>query len=60
MGVLVEQVGVNVVALGDGAKDSDSIDGSVVTVDDVGIVDVVGVIVIVLVVVVDDGETTVI
>jgi len=55
-GVLVEHVSVNVGVVGNGDNDSDNIDGSVVTVDDVGVVDVVGLIVVVIVVV-DAGET---
>ena len=55
-GVVVEHVGVNVVVVGKGKN----IDGSVVTVNDVGFVVVVCIVVIVLAVVVDAGETVVI
>ncbi len=55
-GVVVEHVGVIIVVEGD----SNNFDGSVVTIDDGGVVDVIGVIVVLLAVVVNAGETVVI
>ena len=53
---MVEHVGVNVVVVRNGKN----VDGSVVTVNDVGIFVVVGIVGIVLAVVVNAGETVVI
>ena len=55
-GVVVEHVGVNIVV----EDVSNNFDGSVVTINEVGVVDVIGVIVVLLAVVVNAGETVVI